>query len=105
MLEDIKLKGEIVALYGTSIGATNLTYQLGLGESIEYFVDDDPYRQNLVSPGYNIPVLNPKALLERKPDYVLIMAPLYADKIMSKNKAYINQGGQFVEVWLNIRMH
>ena len=103
MLEDIKLKGKSVAGYGTSIGATNLTYQLGMGEAIEYFVDDDSYRQNLVSPGYNIPVLDPKVLLEKKPDYVLIMAPLYADQIINKNQAYIDQGGRFMEIWPTIR--
>jgi len=103
ILEDIKLKGKSVAGYGTSIGATNLTYQLGMGEAIEYFVDDDSYRQNLVSPGYNIPVLDPKVLLEKKPDYVLIMAPLYADQIINKNQAYIDQGGRFMEIWPTIR--
>ena len=103
-LESIKIEEKSVAGYGTSIGATNLTYQLALGEAIEFFVDDDPYRQNLVSPGYNRPVFDPKVLLEKKPDYVLIMAPLYADQIISKNQAYIDQGGQFLEVWPNVKL-
>ena len=104
VLEDIKLEGKSVAGYGTSIGATNLTYQLGLGDAIEYFVDDDPYRQNLVSPGYNIPVLSPEVLLVQKPDYVLIMAPLYADQIINNNQAFLDQGGHFMEIWPNVRL-
>ena len=104
VLSPIKAQGEIVAGYGTSIGATMLAYQLGLGDAIEFFVDDDPYRQNLVSPGYHIPVLAPQALLEKKPDYVLIMAPLYAEQIINKNKAYLDQGGHFITVWPEVEI-
>ena len=103
-IKKTKLNGETIAGYGTSIGATNLTYQLGLGEGIKYFVDDDPYRQNLFSPGYNIPVLPTEILLEKKPDYVLIMAPLYADQIIRKNQEYIDCGGRFMEIWPNVRL-
>jgi len=76
ILENIKFKGKSVAGYGTSTGATNLTYQLELGESIECFVDDETCRKNLASPGYNILVLDPKALLEGRLDYALIMDTL-----------------------------
>jgi len=104
VLTTIKAGGQTIAGYGTSIGATMLTYQLKLGESISFFVDDDPYRQNLVSPGYHIPVLAPQALLEEKPDYVLIMAPLYTEQIINKNKAYVDQGGHFVTVWPEVEI-
>lgn len=88
-----------VAAYGTSIGATTFTYQYGLGKMIKFFVDDDPYRQNLVSPGFHIPVVSPAELLKQKPDYVLVMAPLYAENIMKKNSAYAQGGGRFVLIW------
>ena len=104
VLETMNRNGKRVAGYGTSIGATMLTYQLGLGEAMQYFVDDDPYRQNLVSPGYHIPVLAPKALLEQKPDYVLITAPLYAEQIINKNHAYLERGGHFVIVWPTVEI-
>ena len=104
VLAPIKAQGKIVAGYGTSIGATILTYQLELGEAITFFVDDDPYRQNLVSPGYHIPVLAPQALLEQNPDYVLIMAPLYAEQIIRKNRAYLDRGGHFVTVWPEVEI-
>ena len=64
-----------------------------------FFVDDDPYRHNLISPGYHIPVLPSKAIYDRKPDYVIILAPLYADIIMKKNQEYLNQGGTFIKIW------
>jgi len=97
-------QGKTFAGYGTSIGATIFTYQLGLGDSIKFFVDDDPYRQNLVSPGYHIPVVANQALFDEKPDYVLIMAPLYAEQIITKNQEYRDQGGQFIVIWPNIEI-
>lgn len=92
-----RAEGKKVAAYGTSIGATVFVYQYGLGEDIQFFVDDDPNRHNLVSPGHHIPVKPPQAIYDEKPDYLLIMAPLYADIIINKNKKYLEQGGHFVK--------
>jgi SAM-dependent methyltransferase len=92
-------KGKAVVGFGTSIGATTFLYNYGLGELINFFVDDDPYRHNLVSPGYHIPVLPSKFIYEHKPDYVIILAPLYADIIIKKNQKYLEEGGTFIKFW------
>ncbi len=92
-------KGKAVAGFGTSIGATTFLYNYGLGELISFFVDDDPYRHNLVSPGYHIPVLPTRTIYERKPEYVVVLAPLYAENIMKKNQQYLEQGGAFIKFW------
>jgi hypothetical protein len=94
-----------IAGYGTSIGATILIYQLGLGEALDFLVDDDPYRQGLVSPGYHIPVKDPKTLIDQKTDHVLILAPLYAKQIIQKNQSYVDQGGHFVGVWPEAKVY
>ena len=99
VLDKAKAEGKKVAAYGTSIGATIFTYQYGLGDYLSFYVDDDPYRQNLVSPGHHIPVVSSYKLLEDKPDYVVILAPLYAENIMKKNQAYKDAGGKFVLIW------
>jgi hypothetical protein len=70
-----------------------------LGEQIDFFVDDDPYRHNLESPVFQIPVLSPKNLIDQKPAYCLVMAPLYADPIIEKNQAYLDNGGTFIKFW------
>jgi hypothetical protein len=33
---------------------------------------------------------------QEKPDYVVILAPLYAENIMKKNQAYKDGGGKFI---------
>ena len=100
---ELDLKKDLsLAGYGTSIGATTLIYQLDLGDIISFLVDDDPYRQNLFSPGYNIPVLSPTAIKVNKPEYVAILAPLYAKNIMNKNIQFLNEGGKFIKVWPSV---
>ena len=34
-----------------------------------------------------------------KTDYVIILAPLYADIIMKNNQQYLDEGGIFVKIW------
>ena len=92
-------KGKTVAGFGTSIGATTFSYNYELGELLSFFVDDDPYRHNLISPGLQIPVLPSKVIYEKKADYVIILAPLYADAIMRNNQKYLDEGGTFIKIW------
>jgi hypothetical protein len=101
---ELKEQGHTFAGYGTSIGATILIYQLELGEYLQFLVDDDPYRQNLVSPGYHIPVVSPETLSQDKPSYTLILAPLYAEQIMAKNSGYADSGGHFIKIWPTVEI-
>ncbi|HLG68801.1 MAG TPA: class I SAM-dependent methyltransferase [Chloroflexota bacterium] len=99
LLDPVRCHGDGVAAYGTSIGATTLTYQYDLGHAIDFFVEDDPYRQDLFSPGFGIPVVAPEALQTRSPHYVMVTAPQYAAEIMDKNQAFLSAGGTFVLTW------
>jgi hypothetical protein len=99
LLDSEVKKGKTVAGFGTSIGATTFSYNYELGELLSFFVDDDPYRHNLISPGLQIPVLPSKMIYEKKVDYVIILAPLYADAIMKNNQKYLDEGGTFIKIW------
>jgi hypothetical protein len=41
-------------------------------------------------------VLPSQELYERKPDYVVILAWNYAQPIMKKHQAFLDQGGHFI---------
>jgi hypothetical protein len=99
LLEPAVKQGKTVAAFGTSIGATTFSYNYDLGELLSFFVDDDPVRHNLISPGLQIPVFPSQMIYERETDYVIILAPLYADIIMKKNQEFLNKGGIFIKIW------
>lgn len=95
-LGDLQAQGKTIAGYGGSATSTTLIYHFGLGQMLDYIVDDNPAKQNTFSPGYHIPVLPSKVLYERKPDYVLILAWRYSEPIMKKHQIYLKQGGHFI---------
>ena len=87
--------------YGTSDGATIFIYQLGVGEYLKALIDDDPYRQNLESPGFGIPTVSREEIftnpLEAKT--CLIFAPQYVKQIIDKNTAARDSGVILAKVW------
>ena len=96
LLGELKGQGKRLAGYGASATVTTLLHHFEIAEFFDFVVDDDPRRQGLFSPGFHIPVISSSALADRKPDYVVILAWQYAEPIMKKNAAYLQQGGRFI---------
>jgi len=103
-IDPILQKGGKIAAYGTSTGATTFSFNYDLGTSISFFVDDDEYRHNLLSPYYHIPVFSPSEIQKQKPTAIIVLAPLYADKIIGKNEDYLKQGGTFLKIWPKVEI-
>jgi hypothetical protein len=92
-----KAMGKTVAGYGVSVGTTTLMPQFGIASDLAFLVDDDPNKEKVLSgPGYDIPVHTSEKLLQDQPGAVVIFAWRYAEPIMAKNRAYLEQGGKFV---------
>lgn len=51
-------KGEEIVGYGSTISATTPVYSLELGQYLKAFIEDDPYRQGLESPGSARPTVD-----------------------------------------------
>ena len=92
-----KKKGRRVAAYGAAAkGNTLLNYCGVKSDLVEFCVDASPHKQGLYMPGSHIPVLAPKALRDKKPDFVIILPWNLTDEI-SRQHAYIREwGGRFV---------
>jgi SAM-dependent methyltransferase len=88
--------GKTIAAYGASTTTTTLLYHFELESRIAFIVDDNALKQGLFSPGAHIPVLPSTELAVRKPDIVVILAWIYAEPILTRNKAFIEAGGQFL---------
>ena len=96
LLDRLVKENKTVAGYGASATSTTFIYELGLGQYLSYLVDEYPRKQNTLSPGLHLPVLPPQTLIDRKTDYVLVLAWRYIEPILSKNQAYRNNGGRFI---------
>lgn len=96
ILSGLKASGQSVAGFGASITGTTLIYHFGLGEFLDYLVDDNPAKQGRFSPGLHLPVHPASSLYERKPDATVILAWRYADPIIRNHQAYLRAGGQFI---------
>ena len=97
LLAEIKHGGGRVAAYGAAAkGATLLNY-VGLDtDAIDFVVDRNPHKQGKYMPGARIPILAPEALLERRPDAVLLLAWNFADEIATQQREYLDRGGRFI---------
>ncbi len=97
MIDDIRSLGGTLGAYGAPAkGNTLLTY-CGIDSScIAFTVDRNPHKQGLLLPGSHIPILPPDALVERRPDYALILPWNIATEIIGQQREYLERGGQFI---------
>ena len=96
-VREIRAEGQHIAGYGAPAKLTTLMYEFGLdGDSIDFIVDDSPWKQGRFTPGTHIPVLPSSALLDRRPGWCVVFAWNFADSIVKKNQQYLAAGGRFI---------
>lgn len=96
-LHDLKQRGYSIAAYGASAKGATLLNTFGIGgKTIDFIVDRSPAKQGLYAPGTHIPILSPNALLEKRPDYCLLLTWNFADEILAQQQEYRYHGGQFI---------
>ena len=96
-LSKARAEGKTVAAYGAAAkGNTLLSYCGVTHDQIAYVVDRNPAKQRTLLPGSHIPVLDPAALDEEHPDYLLILPWNIRDEVVAQNGAFRERGGRFV---------
>jgi SAM-dependent methyltransferase len=97
LLRELKAGGASIAAYGAAAKGTVLLNHAGIDDSlVDFVVDRNPHKQGLFMPGVDLPIRPPEALLEDRPDYLLLLAWNYRDEIMRQQEAYRSGGGRFV---------
>jgi SAM-dependent methyltransferase len=97
LLADLIGKGHSIAAYGASAKGSTLLNYCGIGrETLSFIVDRSTYKQGKFSPGMHLPILSPEALLEKRPDYTLLLTWNFADEILAQQKEYRARGGRFI---------
>ena len=96
LIDDLIKKDKKIVGYGASATSTTLMYHYDMDGTLEYLVDDFDAKQGLYSPGLHIPVYHPDKIYEDKPDYIVVLAWRYHEKIMQKHQKFLNEGGHFI---------
>jgi hypothetical protein len=97
LLHQLRAEGKTVAGYGAPAKGNTMLNYCGIGtDLLPYTVDKNPMKVGYYTPGMHIPVLPVTALLERQPDYVLILAWNFAPEIIRQQAEYQNRGGRFI---------
>ncbi len=97
VLIDARNRGKTIVCYGAAAKGNTLLNYCGIGtDFIDFVVDKNKAKQNKLLPGSRIPVLDPKIVFDKKPDYLLILPWNIKDEVMDQ-MAYIRDwGGKFI---------
>ena len=97
LLAKLKKSGKKIVGYGAPAKGNTLLNYFGIDDkTLDYIVDDSPYKQGLFTPGTHIPVVAARVLYDDMPDYVLILAWNFAKPIMKAHGRYKQKGGRFI---------
>ncbi len=97
VVEQLVSEGKTIAGYGAAAKGNTLLNYCGItSDQVSYIVDKNPMKVGLYSPGTHIPVLPVETLLERQPDYVLILAWNFQEEIVRQQAEYAKRGGKFL---------
>jgi SAM-dependent methyltransferase len=90
-------EGKRVVAYGAPAKGNTLLNYCGVGpEEIEFTVDRNPHKQGRYLPGTQIPIRDPEAIREARPDLVFILPWNLRDEI-AEQLSYVSEwGGRFV---------
>ena len=97
LLESLKAEGKSIAAYGAPAKGNTLLNYCGIDTRLlDFAVDKNPLKVGLYTPGAHLPVLPVSAVLERQPDYLLILAWNFADEIIKQQSEFEARGGKFI---------
>lgn len=97
LLRKLKSEGKSIAAYGASAKGSTLMNTYGIGaDEIDFVADRSTLKQGRLTPGNHLPILPPEALMEKKPDYALLLTWNFADEILRQQQEWRDQGGKFI---------
>ena len=98
-LENERKHGK-VAVFGAGHLSCAWINFLGIEKHIEFVVDDHPRKKGMFMPGSRLPIRSSSDLLEQDIRLCLLsLSPESEIKVIQKNQAYLEAGGQFASIF------
>ncbi len=105
LLARLKEHGRSVAGYGASGRANTIMQYCGIGrEHLLYMIDDAPAKAGFYTPGSHLPIRSNAALVDTRPDYLLVFAWTYFNEIAEKCRDYLDGGGALITPLPDVRL-
>ena len=96
-LIEAKDRGARIAGYGAPAKGNSLLNYCGIRtDFLDFTVDRSPHKQGRYLPGTRIPIREPAAIFEHRPDFVLILPWNLRDEISAQMSGIREWGGKFV---------
>jgi C-methyltransferase C-terminal domain/Methyltransferase domain/Putative zinc binding domain len=96
VINGLRAAGKRICGYGASARAVTLMNQAGIGDAIDWIVDDNPRKVGLYVPGSAIPVVASSTLGHDAADYCVVFAWNFWSDITEKLADFTRGGGMFV---------
>jgi hypothetical protein len=97
LLTSLKRAKKKVVGYGAPAKGVTLLNYCGVGtDFLDFTVDRAPSKQGRFLPGVRIPILPPEAIIDARPDYLLILPWNIKDEIKTQMAEIRSWGGRFI---------
>jgi hypothetical protein len=96
LIRSLKNDGKKLVGYGASATSTTLMYHYEMDDTLDYLVDDFEAKHHLYSPGLHVPVFPSDEIYNNLPDYIVVLAWRYYEKIVERHEKFLEQGGHFI---------
>ena len=97
MLHDLKVRGKKIAGYGAPAKGNTLLNFFKIGPSeLDFLVDRNPLKHDMLSPGMKIPIRPPEAIESERPDVLLVLAWNFFEEIREQQADFARRGGKFL---------
>ena len=97
ILNSLVKYGKKIAGYGASAKSTTFLHQFKLSSDIfEFIIDDNIFKQQLYSPGLNIPIRSYNILKIEKIDYIIILSWNFVNELIQKLEPFRENGTRII---------
>ena len=83
-INGLRGEGKKLVVWGGGSKAVSFLTTLGLSDQVDCVVDINPHKHGKFVPGAGHAVIGPETLRQRRPDYVILMNPIYEKEVRTQ---------------------